>query len=282
MLYTTSIPGPPLSRFAAYLWSLQDAPGHATERIVPSGTLELVINLYEDALPVHGCDGTRRRYSGAVVSGAYQRYFSTDTRAHASIMGVHFRPGGAGAVLGVPPGALADRHVDLEELWGRSARDLRERLCAAATPAARFSVLECHLQSRLRDHRAGHDVVPFALEQLAQPGVTVRDVARHASLSWRRLIEVFTADVGMTPKRMSRVLRFQRAHRLARQAPAPDWARLAQACGYCDQSHLIHDIRELTGLSPSQLLPAGEQVKDNHVVVPERVKFLQSRGGARG
>jgi AraC-like DNA-binding protein len=83
------------------------------------------------------------------------------------------------------------------------------------------------------------------------------------------LIEVFTAQVGMTPKRLSRVLRFQRACHVARQSPTPDWARVAQVCGYFDQSHLIRDIRELSGFSPVQLLGASQQVKDNHAAVAE-------------
>jgi AraC-like DNA-binding protein len=281
MEYATHIPGLPLSHFVEYLWCLRDAPAHTTERIVPSGTLELVVNLCEDELPIYASGGARVRYSGAVVSGAYQRSFAIDTRAHASIVGVHFRPGGAGAVLGVPPGELADRHVDLDGLWGRPAIALREQLCAATTAGDRFAVLESYLRSRLRDKLEGHGAVPVALEQLARPEVSVRDVAASVNLSWRRLIEVFTAQVGMTPKRLSRVLRFQRACQVARQSSSPDWGRVAQVCGYFDQSHLIHDIRELSGFSPMQLLGASKEVKDNHAVVPDGVKFLQAHRAAR-
>jgi len=282
MQYLTYCPGPPLARFVACLWWLRDAPVHTTERIVPSGTLELVVNLHENELRIYEPgSAVCRRYSGAVVSGAYQRFFVIDTREHASIVGVHFRPGGALPFLGVQPGELADRHVDLETLWGRSAIELRERLCAAATPADRFAVLEHGLQSRLPGLRDGHPAVPFALDQLARPDITVGEVAASVQLSRRRLIEVFTADVGMTPKRLSRVLRFQRACALARRADAPDWGQVALACGYFDQSHLIHDVRELTGTSPVQLVRASEHVKDLHLAVPEGVKFFQDPGSAR-
>jgi hypothetical protein len=47
MLSAAYTPPAPLSAFVANLWSLSDAPSHAKERIVPSGTLELVINLHE-------------------------------------------------------------------------------------------------------------------------------------------------------------------------------------------------------------------------------------------
>jgi len=78
-------------------------------------------------------------------------YFVFNNPARTSVVGVHFRPGGALPFLGVPPGELADRHADLELLWGRSAAtELRERLCAATTSTERFAVLESALRSRLR------------------------------------------------------------------------------------------------------------------------------------
>lgn len=282
MQYLSHRPGPPLAEFVANMWALRDVPVHSTERIVPSGTLELVVNLHEDQMRI--CDPQTmywRRYSGAVVSGAYRRYFVIDTRDHTSIVGVHFRPGGALPFLGVPPGELADRHVDLETLWGRPALELREQLCAAATVADRFTVLEQALMLRLAGFHHGHPAVPFALSELGRPGVTVGEVAASVDLSRRRLIEVFTAEVGMTPKRLSRVLRFQRVSALARRGDAADWAQLARTCGYFDQSHLIHDVSEFTGTSPRQLRPASQQVKELHLAVPEGFKFLQDVHPAR-
>jgi AraC-like DNA-binding protein len=179
--------------------------------------------------------------------------------------------------LGVPPGELADQHVDLETLWGSSALELRERLCAGSTSTELFAVLEQALMLRLAGFHHGHPAVRFALGELARPGVTVGEVAASVDLSRRRLIEVFTAEVGMTPKRLSRVLRFQRASALARRGGEADWAQLARASGYFDQSHLIHDVSEFTGTSPRRLGPASEQVKELHLAVPESVQILPRR-----
>ncbi|HEY6645579.1 MAG TPA: DUF6597 domain-containing transcriptional factor, partial [Mycobacterium sp.] len=53
MQYRTYRPAQPLADFVAYMWTLRDLAVHAHERIVPSGTLELVINLNEDALRIY-------------------------------------------------------------------------------------------------------------------------------------------------------------------------------------------------------------------------------------
>jgi AraC-like DNA-binding protein len=260
--YVARPPTPPLAKFVEYVWASQGAPAHARERIVPTGTLELLVSLVDGEARIYDAGGRERWFSGAAVSGAYRRPFMFDTRADASTVGVHFRPGYAGVVLGVPPGELMDRHVDLEALWGRRARDLRERLCAATTTEQRFAILDAELASRLDDRRV-HPAVTYALDVLARPQARVGDIAKAARLSQRRLIELFTAAVGLTPKRFGRVRRFQRATALARSA-ALDWTRVAHECGYYDQAHLIRECRELADVTPSDLMRASTHVKEHH------------------
>lgn len=171
MFYRSTIPGPPLDRFIENLWCLSDAPRHARERILPSGTLELVINLHEDEFRIYDAHEERcRRLSGAIVSGAYRRFFVIDTLEHASVVGVHFRPGRAAPFLGVPAGGLADAHFDLDAVWGRRAGELREPLCAAATPEQRFRILERALRARLDRARRRHGAALVAVDHLERSG----------------------------------------------------------------------------------------------------------------
>src|SRR5262249_15420035 len=97
-----------------------------------------------------------------------------DPLVHASIIGVHFRPGRAVPVLGVPASDLADAHVDLEALWGPMAAELRERLCTAAAPAKRFGVLEEVLLGRLRQALPWHGAIPVALDAFEQADAAVK------------------------------------------------------------------------------------------------------------
>jgi len=270
MFYRSTIPGPPLDTFIENLWCLSDAPRHARERILPSGTLELVINLHEDELRIYDSEHAQscRRLSGAIVSGAYRRFFDIDTIEHASVVGVHFRPGGAAPFLGVPADGLADAHVDLDAVWGRRAGALRERLCAAATPEQRFGLLERARRARLELARRRHGAVLVAADHLERTGAGVGELAARAGLSHRRFIDVFGAEIGMTPKLFGRVRRFQRALALARRTDSADWAGMAHAIGYCDQSHMIRDFVEFSGFSPADLhRHRGDRVKENHVAL---------------
>jgi AraC-like DNA-binding protein len=270
MFYRSYIPAPPLCQFIDRFWLCSDTPEHPRERILPSGTIELVINLQGDEIRIYDPSDPdcSRRYSGAVVSGPYRRFFVIDPQQHASIMGVHFRPGGATPFLGVSARELTDAHVDLENLWGPTAAELRERLWTATTPAQRFAVLEAALFRRLRQPQERRGVIRVALDAFEQAGeeTMVRDVARWFGLSQRRFIQLFAAEVGVTPKLYCRVRRFQRAREQVRNATAANWAAIAVACGYFDQSHMIRDFAQFSGLSPvAYLQQRSEQVLPNHV-----------------
>ncbi len=274
MRYVARHPGPSLSEFVEHFWSLSDAPLHTRERVVPSGTVELVVNLDQNEFRIFRESGrveTQQRYPGAIVSGCYGQSFGIDTRDHTAILGVHFKPGGAAGLLGAPPGELSDLHVALEDLWGDRAIELRERLCAAPSTPERFRILEQVLIGRRPDVPHRRNAIAAAIRELDRPGVAVGKIAEELRLSRRRFIEIFTRDVGMTPKRYARVRRFQRALALATTTPPPVWAHLAIDCGYYDQAHLCRDWAELTGLSPSEWIALrGRRVKENHVALPAK------------
>jgi AraC-like DNA-binding protein len=265
MLTLSYSPRAPLNQFVERLWLVSHAHCGRQECILPSGTVELVVNLCDDRVQiegtVHGARG--KTVSGVAVSGPYSEAFIIEATQHAGMMGVHFRPGGASAVLGVPCSELTDAHVNLASLWGEAiAGELRERLCAAPSHQARFRCLEDVLMRRLHSqqsrtrqsrHLREHPVVAFALGCFARPDArpSVRDVARELGLSHRRFLTIFTTEVGLPPKLYGRIIRFQQAHALAQRTGDVDWAQLALECGFCDQAHLVNEFRKLSGLTPT-------------------------------
>jgi AraC-like DNA-binding protein len=252
--YVTKPPALPLSRFVERFWYSNDAPRHQMVRIVPSGTMELVFNLDEDEVGFYDSEQSAdcKTFSGAVFSGTYAQPLFVDTRKH--VMGVHFKPGGAFRFLGLPASELANIHVNLETLWGTSSQELRGKLRAAANPSDRFRVLEEALVARLENTVKEHRAVRAALEIFKRDAgeATTRDLAAHLGLSQRQFIKAFNNQVGVTPRTFGRVQRFQHAADMTRSCSMPDWADVAAACGYFDQSHLIRDFKMFSGLSPTE------------------------------
>ena len=269
MRFSSSKPTASLAGSVENFWLYEGYEGeHANERILPTGTIELVINLRENELRIYDADRTDRcsRYAGAVVSGAYGKGFVSDSQEEAFIIGIHFKPGGAFPFLGLPADELADSHIDLETLWGNSANLLRERLCEATTPEDRFEILQEALIKNLFRPMESHYAVAHALDAMdRRVDVSVRDIVKDVGLSQRRFAELFKREVGMTPKLFSRVQRFQRARGAIHvEDDPPDWADIALECGYFDQSHFIREFLEFSGSTPAAYFAEYKRFRDEH------------------
>jgi methylphosphotriester-DNA--protein-cysteine methyltransferase len=252
------VPRPPLSGLVDFFWSYEAyGAGHARERVLPGPVSELVVVL----------NGAR---AGTVFCGAQSESFVIETADRPALLGVHFKAGGAFPFLRrMPADELHNVQVSLDAIWGADARDLQERLQEAATPAARFRLLEAALLARRGGPAVRHPAVAYALAAIdARPSRPIREITDRIGLSARRFIEIFSTEVGLTPKLYGRVRRFQAVLTRVHGAADVDWTDVALTCGYYDQAHFIHDFRAFSGLSPTAYLRAG--VRDwGHVPLEE-------------
>jgi AraC-like DNA-binding protein len=279
MIRLTHVPGPPLSQFVHVLWLYEGyTQPHAKERVLPTGEMQIVINLLEDRTCIYDGDDTDRcqTFRGSVLSGAHSEYQVITTAMQASVIGVAFKPGGAFPFLRtpagerMPAGELRDTTVSLETLWGGAAVTLRDRLLEAATHRERFQILECAMLSELAIGFDRHRAVDFALGRfMDQPHVaTVAEVTDEIGLNPKRFIQVFRDQTGFTPKVFCRIRRFQQALNRIAGVKTVDWANVALDCGYFDQAHFIHDFRAFSGINPTTYL-ARQTPHRNHVPLPD-------------
>lgn len=271
MIKRIHIPRPPLSAFVASFWLYDGpAPSHARERLLPTGTTELVINLRADALHVGSqAEGEQLKLKrGAIVCGPHSEFFVIDAAEKASVLTAHVWAGGAFPFLGMPAAELHNTVVSLDTLWGSAATDLRERLLQAPTPERKFALLEQALLARAARSLEHHPALRVALCALGNAPHTrsIAEVSAQLGYSTRRLEQLFDAHVGLTPKRYQRVQRFQAVLRAAECRYDLDWARVALASGYFDQAHFNHDFLAFSGLSPGAYLEqSGPQL--NHLPI---------------
>jgi AraC-like DNA-binding protein len=252
---------PYVSAVAYYAGELP--PGR--ERVLPTGTTEMMINLVEDEFRTyHGAGGdVTHRSPGAILRGPAGRFGVIDTAEQRAVISVSFRLGGAAALLPLPPSAAADELIGLDELWGRAGAVLRERVLAAATVPEKLRAVETALVEQLPTPAPAQPAVTVAAVELER-GRPVTEVADRLGWLPNRLTRTFRDRVGLTPKRFARVRRLQRVVAAAAVAEAPDWAELAVRQGYYDQAHLINDFRELAGITPTAYRPRTP-AECNHV-----------------
>lgn len=156
----------------------------------------------------------------------------------------------AHAVLGASS-ELGGTVVALDDLWGRDAVRIQERLRAAGSWEDRFAIAEAALARRAEEGRVVDPEVTLSWGLMVASRGRVRVERLVAELGWsrKRLWSRFRAQVGLTPKRVAQLIRFDHAaHRLAAGHSA---ALVATESGYADQSHLHRDVVAFAGMTPS-------------------------------
>ena len=191
-------------------------------------------------------------------------------------VGVFLRAGRACALTGTPTAELADRVVTLEDLWGAAAGGLTAEL-AAAGETARIDRLESVLLRRLA-HASAAKTAPNVpgLAQYILRGrgrLKIERLADAAGVSRQHLTRSFREAVGIAPKLFARLARFQAGLACAGCGANVDWAQAAFELGYADQSHMIAEFREFSGLTPETLA----RQRWFHPFI-ERARAVRSRG----
>jgi AraC-like DNA-binding protein len=249
-------PAPPLDQFIDVMWLYEGySQPYEKERLLPTGAMQLLINFGQETVRVYDVQQANRfeEFSSAVVSGAYAEPFVIDTACQASVMGVCFKPGGAFPFFDIPANQLRNTHVSLEDLWHGQAYDVRDQLFQAKTPAAKFRILEHALLAHMCPRVTRHPAVAYAIQafECASGKQIVGDVTEQIGLSARRFSQIFSEEVGLTPKLFCRIRRFQNLLCHIQNNTEVDWADVALACGYYDQAHFIHDFQTFSGVNPT-------------------------------
>jgi AraC-like DNA-binding protein len=169
---------------------------------------------------------------------------------------VNLTPLGARRLLGVPMHTLTNRVVDLEDLLGPDAALLVERLYEAPGWADRFDLLDAAIARSLADAAGASPEIAWAWGRLrgTHGAVPVTELARELGWSRRHLGVRFRDEIGLPPKLLARILRFDRVVALLRREDPDRWAEVAHGCGYYDQAHFNRDFREFAGTTPSAFL----------------------------
>jgi AraC-like DNA-binding protein len=242
-------------------------------RVVPHPAVTLVVEFGAEPLVVD--DATGREQRGSLVAGCVPgalRVRGEDIEC----LQVRLSPVIALAALGASPAELDRTVVTLDDVWGRDAERIRDQLRDATSWEDRFTITDALL---LRRHQAGRAVDPEvarAWERIVATHGQVRVDALAAETGWsrKRLWARFQSQIGLSPKRAARLVRFDHAaHQLAAGRSA---AWVAAEGGYADQSHLHRDVLTFTGATPTAVAEAPWLAVDD-VAWPGQGTFVQDR-----
>lgn len=192
---------------------------------------------------------------GSFIAGLDDWYTQSESPSGATGVQVNFTPYGASRILGIPLELLTRRIVPLADLLGENGRLLEAMIGEERSWERRFLRLEAWLLQRLDRVPPPGAELEWIWSQLQRSGGGTPIGHLTTALGWsrQRMVNQVRQELGMPPKLLARIVRFDRVAGAIRSGPVGSWSALAARCGYHDQAHLIREVREFAGCTPTEL-----------------------------
>ena len=268
MHYREIKPTTPLRRFVECFWTLEsgssESGGSAAappERILPDGCVELILNFGERFF--QHVDGGQQLQPGNFVVGQMTGPILISPSGPVELLGIRFQPGGSRIFLTAPAHEFTDTIVDLGSFSGAFERELLAACARAGTLDERVVAADAYLCGCLVKSEYDLQLIKLATSIIDRRGVvSVDQLAASAGVSSRQLERRFLREIGIGPKLLARIVRFQQVFRAVEQCDSA-WAAVAVECGYYDQAHLIRDFNQFAQQTPAVLFASQSSLTES-------------------
>jgi AraC-like DNA-binding protein len=262
----------PDARLKPYVIDYQGYKEHAQAALrrlqAPFAGFPMIVSLGPSIDILNGDRPREKETYRSFLAGLHDVHVFTEFLGKQRGFQVNFTLLGAYRFLNATMSDIANRCLHLGDLLGEAeAERLADALDGAEDWPARFDLMDAFLLTRMSKSRPMAPDVAWALKALQESGGarTIGALSRDLSCSRKTLIQRFHAQVGLSPKQVANILRFETAVKgITAATDEESWADLAIACGYYDQSHFNREFRRYSGRTPSEfraaLVPGGAGV----------------------
>jgi AraC-like DNA-binding protein len=255
MIFEIHTPPGPISRYIENIVYYEGySAEHLVDKLLPDGSISIIIDMEDTPKKLYrNEDFTRfREFTNAYISGQHKEFMHIDAKV-SSMMVVRFHAGGVYPFFDFPVSALNDTVEQLEKFYGDSILDIRKKIIEEPEIPKKFTLIEDYLMTKQRPEAEENPALATAIRELiSNPNnATTKDLAAKAGVSTKHLISLFDKQVGLTPKYLARIFRFQKVLRQIEQQQKIEWLQITHDCGYYDQAHFIKDFYAFSGINPS-------------------------------
>lgn len=245
-------PHPALSGYLKCLWFMEreDDTHESEEYIWPDGYVELLIHFGNYSVKAR--EQPSRKLACSFVVGPLTQSIQLSSSGSLRVIGARFLPWGFCSFFHTPMYDLRDQLVPFSDLAGRRAHLLEKRCCELPLEEAVYALQDDLLTSLSTPLLEPDRHVLEAIHALhaSTEQVAIKDITLHSGLSLRHLERRFQEWVGVTPKKLSSIRRFNLARQAIIARPAIDLTSLAHQMGYYDYAHFSNDFKTYLGLTP--------------------------------
>lgn len=234
-----------LSRYCEAVWHYEAGMAAPPHRLLPDNKPSLILYYRADARGQF--DHCRIAISGSRTRAAWYQPKAGDRQ-----IGLRLYPELAGESAAICPREFQDYSGEAP----RAIHDAFGRLADRSVKLAPRDIAQCLANVFLHHVRDVDDRVEHCAARLIRQSggrFSIAALADKIGKSERQIRRRFDDAMGITPKAYARLIRHLNVMKQADAADHPDWADIALSAGYFDQSHMIREVRALTGASPARL-----------------------------
>ncbi|HAZ11237.1 MAG: hypothetical protein A2X86_08305 [Bdellovibrionales bacterium GWA2_49_15] len=245
MDYKEFLPNLGLAKYVECFWTMNSQTVIGAEakpvRVLPDGCIDIIFDF---------------AHSKQYVVGTMERPLLVTVTGNVDMLGIRFKPGGSQPFLRFMARDCTDKRVDLECFWGQVGSELFDQVIGITGANQRIAHMEKYLRQELNANSALCPYVQYSVAKIQElkGKISIKELERGTGICERQLERKFSKDIGVSPKAFARIVRFANIIKLAQSSPSslpPNWTHLALTHGYFDQSHLIREFKEFSGVTPS-------------------------------
>ncbi|NRF37363.1 AraC family transcriptional regulator [Pedobacter foliorum] len=191
--------------------------------------------------------GLQTSFKGHLAFNGKYRFFS-----------VEFIANGFFRIFNIPVYHLSDRLLHSDDVIGHNVQFLQEQLEEAIDMQEMVKVanqffLKALLKNQVKSNTDSITAASNAIQKCHNP-LNIKALANQVNMSLRGLERHFTEQIGIPPKLLIRIVRFNKVLQSKMIHPDRSWTNIANSYDYFDQMHLIKEFKLFTGHSPNSFL----------------------------
>lgn len=263
----------PYARFIECVWIFDAHFASNTPKKqlwLPNGTFDLVFNIGSPYSRINVFDP--QQYSlvkSSAIIGQMKESVKIELGENQKVVGIRFKAYGLYAWLGIPIKEITGQTVLLNDLIGKAAAEWEQKIFDAPT----HEVIISAVKQLLQFHHCVDDSVVDAVRQILifKGSLKIKNLLARYYISQKTIENRFSKTVGIMPKELSRIYRFNHFLVSAVENPQFSFTHQTYECDFFDQSHLIHDFKKITSQTPKQFFDEhSELVEINRLSMKRR------------
>jgi len=228
-------------------------PVSASGMAAPSGRSKMIINYENSIISIVEGRASESKEGGFYFVG--QRDIPVHIATPGSktgFIGVEFSPYGAYSIFGIPMIETTNSLVTVEELLGKRGRELSVMLYDIKTPLEKIAFLQDWFAEMIISKKPANSLVEHCVNCLkASNGLLpISQLERNTGYSRRYFEMIFKNHVGLSPKALAGIFRFQKFYKMWAEGLSYEMLREGLYDYYYDQSHFVKEFKRMTGFSP--------------------------------